>query len=407
MIGTESLPNETSIFELTTDQEFKNLIPPLSQEEYNGLEISILNEGCRDALVVWNGVIVDGHNRYEICKKHGLPYKVNYEILKDYIDRDDVIEWIYNNQLSRRNLTDEQRSYLRGMQYKHQKKAKGGRADRIFWGAQNDPPKTAETVGNDHGVSSATIKRDEKYADAINKIADSCGNVIKEKILTREIDASKRVIVNIAALPADQLKAVFEKVASGEASTLTHAQKTINHEGTVLHSTASGKYRVIYADPPWYYGNRMDEAISGSTVPETYYPCMNTADICNYSLPEIDDNAVLFLWVTSPLLEDGLKVINAWGFKYKTSFVWDKILHNMGHYNSVRHEFLLIATKGSCTPDVKKLFDSVVTIERTDHSRKPEYFREIIETLYPEGKRIEIFARIQQEGWDVIGNQLP
>ena len=124
-------------------------------------------------------------------------------------------------------------------------------------------------------------------------------------------------------------------------------------------------------------------------------------------VPEtLDENAVLFLWTTSPLLEEAFAVIRAWGFKYKASFVWDKIKHNMGHYNSVRHEFLLIATRGSCTPDVSKLFDSVVSVERSaKHSEKPEIFREMIDTLYTSGRKIELFARKSVPGWDVWGNQ--
>jgi len=98
------------------------------------------------------------------------------------------------------------------------------------------------------------------------------------------------------------------------------------------------------------------------------------------------------------------EVIEAWGFKYKTSFVWDKIKHNMGHYNSVRHEFLLVCTKGSCLPDNKKLFDSVLSIEKTEHSNKPEEFRNIIDTLYIYGNRIELFARQKVDGWDSWGN---
>jgi len=98
-------------------------------------------------------------------------------------------------------------------------------------------------------------------------------------------------------------------------------------------------------------------------------------------------------------------VITAWGFDYKASFVWDKIKHNMGHYNSVRHEFLLVCTRGSCMPDNPQLFDSVQSIERTEHSVKPEEFRTIIDTIYPNGRRIELFARRPAEGWEVWGNE--
>ena len=174
--------------------------------------------------------------------------------------------------------------------------------------------------------------------------------------------------------------------------------KTNNH---VDIFTTDRKYRVIYADPPWSYNDKQNIEVLGGA--EKHYLTMPLDDICKLPIPA-EDNSVLFIWVTSPMLEDSFKVINAWGFKYKTSFVWDKVAHNMGHYNSVRHEFLLICTKGSCTPDVAKLFDSVVSIERTEHSRKPREFRDMIDTLYPIGNRLEMFAREAPEGWDVWGN---
>lgn len=161
------------------------------------------------------------------------------------------------------------------------------------------------------------------------------------------------------------------------------------------------KYRVVYADPPWSYGDKQN--IDGLGGAEKHYTTMPLKEICEIPVPT-QDNAVLFIWVTSPMLEDVFAVIKAWGFKYKTSFVWDKVAHNMGHYNSVRHELLLIATKGSCTPDVKKLYDSVVSIERSEHSKKPSQFREMIDVLYPTGDRIELFAREASDGWDVWGN---
>lgn len=161
------------------------------------------------------------------------------------------------------------------------------------------------------------------------------------------------------------------------------------------------KYRVVYADPPWSYGDKQN--IDGLGGAEKHYTTMPLKEICEIPVPT-QANAVLFIWVTSPMLEDVFAVIKAWGFKYKTSFVWDKVVHNMGHYNSVRHELLLIATKGSCTPDVKKLYDSVVSIERSEHSKKPSQFREMIDVLYPTGDRIELFAREASDGWDVWGN---
>lgn len=165
--------------------------------------------------------------------------------------------------------------------------------------------------------------------------------------------------------------------------------------------TTEKRYRVIYADPPWSYSDKQNIEVLGGA--EKHFPTMALDEICGLPVPSAED-AVLFIWVTSPLLEEVFKVIRAWGFRYKSSFVWDKVAHNMGHYNSVRHEFLLICTKGSCTPDIPRLFDSVVSIERTEHSRKPAEFREMIDTLYTHGNRLELFAREAPEGWDVWGN---
>lgn len=177
----------------------------------------------------------------------------------------------------------------------------------------------------------------------------------------------------------------------------------------------AGKYRVLYADPPWKYN---DELIKGYGAAEHHFPTLTLdelkalADRNGRLVSDLAaDNAVLFIWATSPLLDDAFALIEAWGFEYKTSFVWDKVKHNYGHYNSVRHELLLVATRGSCVPDSNKLFDSVQVIERTDkHSEKPEEFRQIIDTLYVPPKkrvdRIELFRRGGvPENWHTWGNE--
>lgn len=167
------------------------------------------------------------------------------------------------------------------------------------------------------------------------------------------------------------------------------------------------KFRVIYSDPAWSYNDKQDTPQLGGAA--KHYDTMSVNEICKLPVNDISEkDSVLFLWVTSPLLEDAFTVIKAWGFKYKTSFVWDKVKHNMGHYNSVRHEMLLIATKGSCTPDNKKLYDSVQSIERNDnHSEKPIEFLNIIDDLYNYGNKLEMFCRnIKKEKWYGWGNEI-
>lgn len=172
----------------------------------------------------------------------------------------------------------------------------------------------------------------------------------------------------------------------------------------------SDKYRVIYADPPWQYNNAgvINESDNYGRAAR-HYPTMSIAELCDLGeqiKAMADRDAVLFMWVTSPLLEECFDVIRAWGFQYKTSFVWDKVGHNYGHYNSVRHELLLICTRGSCVPDTKTLYDSVISIEKSSvHSEKPAEFRRIIDDLYTWGNRIELFARTEVDGWAMWGNE--
>jgi len=107
------------IMQLKIDKEFKNLISPLSKDEYEQLKNNIIQEGCRDALICWNGTIVDGHNRYEICREHNIEFRVEE---KSFSSKGQVLDWIINNQLGRRNINDSQKAYLRGLQYEREKK---------------------------------------------------------------------------------------------------------------------------------------------------------------------------------------------------------------------------------------------------------------------------------------------
>ncbi len=176
----------------------------------------------------------------------------------------------------------------------------------------------------------------------------------------------------------------------------------------VIIPEIEGMYRIIYADPPWKYGNTMPDKF---TEQGGEYPLMSIDQICQIKVKEhIQDNAVLFLWVTWPILKESFKIIKAWGFEYKTGWCWDKVKHVMGHYNSVRSELVLLGIKGSCPLDNRKLFDNVFSIERKKHSAKPEYMREIIDTIYPRGNALELFFRGDKlklsQRWSVSGNEI-
>lgn len=160
------------------DKEFQALIPPLSAEEKAQLEENIVAEGCRDALITWQGILLDGHNRYEICERLDIPYRT---ISIDLPDRDAAADWIDKNQLGRRNLTPDQMSLLRGRRYNRAKKAQGGTgANQYKQKDQNDTSaNTAKRLAKEHGVSPATIKRDGKIAAFMDEHPEEANAVIR------------------------------------------------------------------------------------------------------------------------------------------------------------------------------------------------------------------------------------
>jgi hypothetical protein len=155
---------------LTILKEIKDYILPLSDEEFFNLEKSILLEGCRDPLIAWQKkddqlVLVDGHNRYNICKKNNIPFKVKKI---DFRDIEEVKIWMVENQMGRRNLTPDQISYYRGLKYLSLKKKKGGYINVLSKG-QNDFS-TSEFLATQFNVSESTVKRDAKFAEGLNMI---------------------------------------------------------------------------------------------------------------------------------------------------------------------------------------------------------------------------------------------
>jgi N6-adenosine-specific RNA methylase IME4 len=363
-------------------QELESLIPPLSNEEFKQLERNILEEGIREPLITWNGILIDGHNRYRIAQEHDINYET---IQKEFENVNRVKEWMIHNQFGRRNLSNYQRSVLAlQLEDVFREKAKENQAIQfkgsslIQISEEVKPIVSIKEVAKIANVSHDTIAK-------VKKIEANATPEVKARLNTGTMsinEAYKEIKKEEVELKRKEIRETFEKQDV---------------------EIKDKKYRIIYADPPWKYGNSMP---LGTTEPQDYYLLMDTHDICLMPIKDITEkDAVLFLWSTSPHLPEALEVAKAWGFTYKTTFIWDKIKHNMGHYNSVRHEILLVCTKGACTPDVKRLFDSVVSEERTEHSKKPNVFREIIETIYTYGNKIELFARETPEGWDVFGNQ--
>lgn len=446
--------------QLSIDPEFQSLIPPLAADEYAQLEANLLADGCRDPLVIWDGVIVDGHNRYRICQQHGIPFAVTE---KTFASREDAIIWIVNNQLGRRNLTDYERGRLalRGKdalaaKARERKLAALKQGDEMPVGA-NLPPrdeggKVREELAAAVGISDGSMA-------AIARVEASAPDVIKDKarrgelsihradVLTKTLkDAPEDVKEAVARFEVDDLETIRlfiegsrskadwwadirnsgyvqvsdedEAVAWSEgvlalrkaialkakqAARIANEARIESAHESARRQAVEDVYSVIYADPPWEYEN---SGIGAAAAKQ--YLTMPTSQICELLTSQdvkVTDNAVLFLWATNPLLPDALRVIEAWGFIYKTNMVWIKGRGTGGFYVNGGHELLLIATRGSMRPGV--IPSSVISHPAAAHSQKPTDMYELIESMYPDQRYIEFFARRQppRRLWTFWGNE--
>lgn len=201
----------SGVKEITINKELKEYILPLSDEEFAQLEKNILSEGCREPLIVWEKkddemVLVDGNNRYKICRKHGIPFKIKKVHFRDM---EEVKIWMVDNQMGRRNLTPDQLSYYRGLKYLSLKKKKGGFVNVKAKGQSE--VQTADLISDQFNVSKSTVKRDAKFAEGLNIIGRS-NPILKVNILTGK-SSVKKADVQILADSKNSDKISFKNEA--------------------------------------------------------------------------------------------------------------------------------------------------------------------------------------------------
>lgn len=441
------------------DSEFHALIPPLQAEELAQLEANILADGCRDPLVAWpmptfdvdleDGtietlryednepfflpedddptpswltsederifvedwphVLVDGHNRYEICTRLGIEYDVE-EMLFD--SREDVIVWMVDNQRGRRNLNDFQRTEL---QLKKKSaiaaKAKANQLRKpAYFVLQNSAEQidTRKEIAAAAGVSHDTVSKVERIQQtAAPELVKALrqGNVSINAAADVAILPQEKQVELVARGTKEILQAAKEiRAARTEERRNERLQKIVEiSTGNAPVGAVAERYPVIYLDPPWRY----EHAESESRAIENQYPTMSLDEIKAMDMSQVAfDDCVMFMWATSPKLAEAFEVLDAWGFSYRTCAVWDKQKIGMGYYFRQQHELLLVAVKGQPpTPAPADRPSSVFSYPRGVHSAKPHEVYEVIEAMYPTLPKMEMFCRTPRQGWGVWGNQ--
>lgn len=207
----------------TIDPEYKALLPPQTEDERKALEESILADGCRDALIVdETNTIIDGHNRYEICTKHNIPFNV---VIRHFDSRDDIIVFICRNQIGRRNLSPDTLSYVIGLMYNLEKKKRGaetgGRGNqhtKLVNGKNCQLPRntyTSEKIAKIAGVSEKSVRNAGQFASAVDTLSENEPSV-KAAILSGKSGLTRKSVVEIAAMDDEKKKAAVDKIKAGE-----------------------------------------------------------------------------------------------------------------------------------------------------------------------------------------------
>ena len=168
-----------------------------------------------------------------------------------------------------------------------------------------------------------------------------------------------------------------------------------------LADLAGQKFGTIYADPPWQYGNQATRAATSN-----HYETMNVDALCEMPVADLAaDDAHLHLWTTNAFLPDSFRVLEAWGFEYRSVFVWVKPQMGIGNYWRVSHEFLLLGIRGDAKRFNQRNRMSWGQFSRGQHSAKPDEIRDLIQQVSP-GPFLELFGRKPANGWTVFGNQV-
>lgn len=385
-----------------------NLFPLIEGQAFEDLVADVKANGLLDPIVILDGQILDGRNRYRAGIAAGIidadapahdgigmqPWAVAY--LPQY--EGDPLDWVLSKNLHRRHLDESQRS------------AVGAKLETLGHGGQRHGGDdqdaslqlTRSAVAGIVNVSPRSIASSKKV---LNEGAPELFTAIE----TGRVKAS--VAEKLLALPKEKQVEAVTLLAPKKLTTLAKQATRDMVEKRLADKTRAlptKQYAVIYADPAWQF-EVYDRETGLDRAADNHYPTQSTDEICKLPVGTISaPDCALFLWATAPMLCDALRVMRFWGFTYKTCFSWDKVTEGTGYWSRNRHELLLVGTKGNIpAPAPGTQWPSVIVAKAGRHSEKPVEGYELIEDYFPNLPKIELNARIQRPGWEAWGLEAP
>jgi N6-adenosine-specific RNA methylase IME4/ParB-like chromosome segregation protein Spo0J len=372
-----------------------DIFPMVEGQEFADLVADIREHGLHEPIVVFEGMVLDGRNRYRACGAAGVePTFTVYQ-------GDDPVAYVISLNLKRRHLSESQRAMVAA---KLATLRDGQRADLV--------------EGVPIGRASALLNVSERSIARAREVM-SCG----ASELVQAVEHGKVSVSAAADIATQPIQEQRELVATGEREILRAAQEIRAKKAEIRRAQriarlavtcnqnspfpSDRRYAVLYADPPWHF-EVYNEDSGVERAAGNHYPTMSLEEICALPVAHLaTDAAVLFLWTTAPHLQESFQVLAAWGFEYKTNIVWVKDKLGLGYFVRNQHELLIVATRGDMpSPSPANRPPSVINAPRREHSRKPDESYTLIEQMYPELPKLELFARQTRTGWAAWGNEV-
>lgn len=373
----------------------------LDGDEDAALVESIKKNGIRERIVIHQGMVLEGRNRYRAARKLHLSTAAIPLRTFDPEKEGDPIDFVWDENVNRRHLNETQR----GMAATEMETLRhGGKRNATL----DEKPATrmefARRCGIGHGtMQSMSVVRDRGVPE-LKEIARAGRISVRTALCIAEMlpDKQKAIIEQVKDVSdRNRAKALqveaFKEIQRAKLADIGKANRALDPAGKT--------YDVIYADPAWQFNK---EITGNAWAIENHYPTMSIEDICALPVAELAaKHAILFTWVTDHHLIELERVLAAWGFKRRARMVWVKDWIGLGRFVRNRHEYLIIATRGDFpVPPTDCVPDSVIMHPKGKHSVKPP-LHEMIEKMTPGlDRKIELFARSRVPGWEAWGNQV-
>lgn len=382
------------------------LLPPISEQEFARLKQDIAAKGVLIPIEQdERGNLLDGHHRMRAVQElrgAGVNVPDPPVIVRVGLSEFEKRAHVRAINLHRRHLTAAQRRAV----IEDQLREVPGRSDRAIAHDLAVSPTTVGMVRRRLGERGETVQTGQSARTG--RDGRTRRMPVVRAILAADGRQARRAVEALSVVPTSALpKGVLTAADADVAARIVRRESA--REARVarlrdpgeLRRLGRGRYPVLYVDPPWAYTGASDP---GRTA-ERHYPTMTHEELLQLPVGAVAaKSAVLFVWAPPPKLAEAVELIDAWGFEFKTSAVWDKEIAGMGSWYRQQHELLLVATRGDMPPPAPPVRPrSVIRDPRAQHSSKPGVARQQIETMYPDVPRIELFARGLVPGWDVWG----